>query len=57
MLKQQHIVCKLYKSKFNSIHGVMVTVDSVFGYDTVPNMQFFGDTVAGGGGTSTMLHE
>ncbi len=35
----------------------MVTVDSAHGYDTVSNMQFFGDTVAGGGGASTILHE
>ncbi len=58
------IVRKLHKSEFNSKHGVIVTIDSAYGNDKVPNVSarkvlrnYFGETVAGGGGASKMIHE
>ena len=53
------IVRKLHKLEFNSKHGVIVTIDSAYGNDKVPNVSarkvfrnYFGETVAGGGGAS-----
>ncbi len=50
--------------EFNSKHGVIVTIDSTFGNDKIPNVSarkvlhnYFGETVAGDGGASKMLHE
>ncbi len=58
------IVQKLHKSEFNSKHGIIITIDSASGNDKVPNNSlrkvlhnFFGETVAGGGGARKMLHE
>ncbi len=58
------IVSKMHKSEFNSKHGVIVTIDSTYGNDRVPNVSarkvlrnYFGETVTGGEGASKMLHE
>lgn len=58
------IVRKLHRSKFNSKCGVMVTVDSAYGNDKLPNISsrkalrnYFGEAVPGGRGASKMTHE
>ncbi len=59
-----HVVKKLHISEFKSKFGVMITIDSAYGNDKIPNVcskkvlcNYFGETVSGEGGATKMFHE
>ncbi len=57
------IVKKVHTSEFNSKDGVMVTADSAFGNEKVPNAcsrkvlrNYFGETISGKSGAGKLFH-